>query len=179
MSTSDRSDDRGLLIVHTGDGKGKTTAALGLALRAVGHGLRVLMVQFIKADEETGEVKAAQRLAPDLTIAVMGRGLVFDEWTEEDRQAAREAWEFGRDAIASGDYDVVILDEINNVLADTIIQPEVVIEAVAQRPSAVHVVLTGRGAPPEIIKAADLVTEMLAIKHPFEKGIQARKGIEM
>ena len=179
MSTRDRSDGRGLIIVYTGDGKGKTTAALGLALRAVGHGRRVLMVQFIKADEETGEVKAAERLAPELTIAVMGCGFVFDEWTEEDRRAAQEAWEFGRDAIASGHYDMVILDEINHVLAANVIEPQVVLDALAQRPPAVHVVLTGRGAPPEIVRVADLVTEMLAIKHPFEQGIQAQKGIEM
>jgi cob(I)alamin adenosyltransferase len=177
--TSPRVPERhGLLIVHTGDGKGKTTAALGMALRAIGHGMKVLVVQFIKA-EETGEVRAAERLAPELTIRVMGRGFVFGEWTDEDRQAARDAWDFARSAIASGEYGMVILDEINYVLAERVIEPAVALEAIVARPAGVHVILTGRKAPPEVVKAADLVTEMLAIKHPFEQGIGAQKGIEV
>lgn len=178
MTKSDRSDSRGLIIVNTGDGKGKTTAALGLALRAVGHGMRVLMVQFIKANDKTGEVKAAARLAPELTVKVMGRGFVFEGWSDEDRAAAQEAWEFGKAAIDSGQYDMVILDEINYVLDEGIIEPGLVLDALSRRPSALHVVLTGRHAPAEIVKTADVVTEMLAIKHPFEKGVKAQKGIE-
>jgi len=178
MSKSERCNNRGLMIVNTGDGKGKTTAALGLALRAVGHGMRVLMVQFIKADEQTGEVRAAMRLAPELTVKVMGRGFVFDEWADENRTAARKAWELGKSAIDSGKYDMVILDEINYVLSEGIIEPRLVLDALSRRPPEIHVVLTGRHAPAEIVKAADLVTEMLAIKHPFEKGIKAQKGIE-
>ena len=179
MSAGRGSGGKGLVIVHTGDGKGKTTAALGLALRAVGHGMRVLVVQFIKADDQTGEVRAAGRLAPELTIKVMGRGFVFDEWTDEDRKAAREAWEFARSAIVSGEDHMVILDEINLVLADQVIAAADVLEALGDRPSHVHVILTGRNAPPELVQAADLVTEMLQIKHPFEEGVGAQKGIEM
>jgi cob(I)alamin adenosyltransferase len=169
---------RALVLVHTGDGKGKTTAALGLALRAVGQGLRVLMVQFIKGDTDTGENKAAQRLAPEFELLTLGAGFVLGEWTEEDLAAAREAWRVAREAILQGRHDLVILDEVCFVVAEGVVPVGDVLEALAARPGHVHVLLTGRNAPEEFVAAADLVTEMRCVKHPFDAGIPAQRGIE-
>jgi len=170
---------KGLIIVYTGPGKGKTTAALGLALRGVGHGWRVLMVQFIKGSWSYGELAAAARLAPDLTIKPMGEGFTWDTKNpERDAQKARECWEFGVQAARSGDYQLVIFDEINYVLAYQYLPVGEVLDFLATKPPALHVVLTGRDAPKELIEAADTVTEMREIKHAFARGVKAQKGIE-
>ncbi|MCI0403207.1 MAG: cob(I)yrinic acid a,c-diamide adenosyltransferase [Acidobacteria bacterium] len=172
---------RGLIIVHTGPGKGKTTAALGLALRAVGSGLRVLMVQFIKGSWHYGELDAAEMLGSDkLTIRPMGRGFVKlgGEIDPEDRRAAEAAWAFARAKLFSAEYDMIVLDEINYAINYGLLPVGPVVEALKQKPEMVHVVLTGRSAPAEIVEVADTVTEMREIKHAYQKGIEAQRGIE-
>lgn len=169
----------GLVQVYTGEGKGKTTCAFGLALRAVGQGFQVYLIQFLKG-QETGELRAARRLAPELSVAGFGRpGLVnLKNPAPEDLDLARQALDLARRVIAAGDHDLVILDEINVALAYNLIPLNEVVEMVRQRPPWVEVVLTGRGAPPEILESADLVTEMVPVKHYWEAGIKARRGIE-
>jgi cob(I)alamin adenosyltransferase len=172
---------RGLVIVHTGPGKGKTTAALGLAMRAVGSGLRVLMVQFIKGSWHYGELDAAEMLGPDkLTIRPMGRGFVKlgGEIDPEDKKAAEEAWTFAREKLFSGEYDMIVLDEINYAINYGLLPVGPVVEALKRKPERVHVVLTGRSAPAEIVEVADTVTEMREVKHAYQKGIEAQRGIE-
>ncbi len=167
--------------MFSGSGKGKTTAALGLALRAVGHGMRVLVVQFLKGRKDTGELAAAQRLAPELEIRVMGGGWVptdAAQWSDEDRERVREAWDAAQWAIAGGKYDIVVLDEINYVVHYGAIPVGDVLRLLKSKPREVHVVLTGDHAPPEVVAAADLVTEMRCIKHPFDRGVKAQKGME-
>jgi cob(I)alamin adenosyltransferase len=171
---------RGLIQVYTGDGKGKTTCALGLALRAVGQGLQAYMVQFMKG-RETGEVKAAAgRLAPDLTLRPFGRpGLVnLRDPAPEDLALVREAWDLARQVILAGAHDLVILDEVNLALTFNLLPREEVFQVLRERPPWVEVVLTGRQAPPELIEMADLVTEMRPLKHYYEAGVPARRGIE-
>ncbi|MBM4300581.1 MAG: cob(I)yrinic acid a,c-diamide adenosyltransferase [Deltaproteobacteria bacterium] len=171
---------RGLIQVYTGDGKGKTTCALGLALRAVGQGLQAYMVQFMKG-RETGEARAAAgRLAPDLTLRSFGRpGLVNLRAPDpEDLALVREAWGLARQVILAGEYDLVILDEINLALTFNLLAAEEVFKVLRDRPPWVEVVLTGRQAPPELVELADLVTEMRPLKHYYEAGVQARRGIE-
>jgi cob(I)alamin adenosyltransferase len=170
---------QGRLLVHTGEGKGKTTAALGLALRAVGQGMRVILVQFLKGDWPTGELEAAARLSPDLQIVPMGKGFTWQhESLDEDRKAAADAWEFCRQALNSGQYDLVIMDEINLAIHYGFLDAEAVIEALRTRPPGVHVLLTGRDAHPDLIALADTVTEMRAVKHIFDSGARATRGIE-
>jgi len=169
-----------LIQVYTGDGKGKTTCALGLALRAVGQGLQAYMVQFMKG-RETGEARAAAgRLAPDLTLRSFGRpGLVNLRAPDpEDLALVREAWGLARQVILAGEYDLVILDEINLALTFNLLAAEEVFKVLRDRPPWVEVVLTGRQAPPELVELADLVTEMRPLKHYYEAGVQARRGIE-
>ena len=181
MAGNDDAKRRGLLIVHTGDGKGKTTAALGLALRALGHGMRVLVIQFIKGPWRAGEHHMAERLQPDLEIIATGTGFVSPdvrEWPPEALQAVRDGWALARERVLAGAADVIILDEINHVLHWGALPLDEVLEVLWQRPAGVHVVLTGRDAPPELIEAADLVTEMRALKHPHEQGVKAQRGIE-
>jgi len=169
----------GLIIVNTGDGKGKTTAALGLALRALGSGFTVFMVQFIKGKWKTGEKKMADRLAPELVILPLGDGFTWDTKNPaQDIATTLKIWEVGKEAIASGRYDIVILDEINVVMKLGYLDPEPVVAFLKERDPRLHVVLTGRGAPPAIIEAADLVSEVVAIKHPYRSGIKAQQGIE-
>ena len=173
---------RGLIIVHTGPGKGKTTAALGTAFRAVGQGLRVLMVQFIKGSWHYGELDAAKMLGEArLEIVPMGRGFVkigAEKPDPEDVRLVEEAWKFGDTKIRSGEYDMVILDEINYAISYKMLDPVAVVEALKQKPEMVHVILTGRNAHPSIVEFADLVTEMREVKHPYQKGIMAQRGIE-
>ena len=170
---------RGLIQVYTGDGKGKTTCALGLALRAVGQGFKVAMVQFLKG-RETGESRAAMRLAPDMTLRFFGRpGLVnLKSPAPEDLARVREAWDFARGVIEAGAHDLVILDEINLAMAHGLIPLEEALAVLRQRPSGVEVVLTGRRAPQGLMDMADLVTEMLPVKHYYQAGVKARRGIE-
>ncbi len=171
---------KGLVIVHTGSGKGKTTAALGLALRAVGQGLRVAMVQFIKGSWKYGELKAPEFL-PGFEIHPMGRGFIDlgnSEPNPEDVALARETFRVAREKVLSGEYGMVILDEVNYAVGYGLIAVEEVLGLIREKPEAVHLVLTGRGARPEVVEAADLVTEMREVKHPFQKGIKAQKGVE-
>ncbi len=173
---------KGLIIIHTGPGKGKTTAALGTAFRAVGQGLKVLMVQFIKGSWHYGELDAARMLGDErFTILPMGRGFVKvgeEKPDPEDVRLVREAWQFSRDNILSGRYDLVILDEINYAISYKMLEAEAVTETLKRKPEMVHVILTGRNAHPALVDLADLVTEMREVKHPYQKGIVAQRGIE-
>ena len=175
---------KGLVIVNTGNGKGKTTAAMGMGLRAAGNRMRVLALQFIKGTWKTGEVEAVKQLAPYFELVRMGRGFTVERLRdkrisdEEHRQAAQEALGWIRERLTSGDYQVVILDEILGSIKAGLVSREQVLDLVAAKPPDVHLVLTGRGAPPELIEMADLVTEMRPIKHPYEAGIMAQRGVE-
>jgi len=170
---------QGLIQVYTGDGKGKTTCALGLALRAVGQGFKAIMVQFLKTDD-TGEVQAARRLAPDFAMESFGApGFPrLSDPAPETRAAARQAFDRARQIILAGEHDLVILDEINLSLTYNLVPLAEMLAVLRQRPPYVEVVLTGRAAPAEIIDLADLVTEMRPVKHYFEAGVKARRGIE-
>ncbi len=182
---------QGLVQVYTGDGKGKTTAALGLSLRAVGHGLRVCFVQFAKSDGDKGEGKAAECLSPDFELHSFAAARWGDAakaspgtpwWllppSEEDRKHAQAGLEFASRALTGGAYDLVILDEVFAALRHGLVTLEQVLALMKARPAHVELILTGRNVPPEIAAAADLVTEMRAVKHPFARGISARRGIE-
>jgi cob(I)alamin adenosyltransferase len=175
-------EGKGLLIVYTGPGKGKTTCALGTAFRAVGQGMRVLMVQFIKGSWHYGELDAAKMLGDDkLEIRPMGRGFVKiggAETDPEDIRMCQEAWEFGRARMESGACDLVVFDEINYAISYKMLEVERVLAALAARPENVHVICTGRNAHPKLTEMADLVTEMREIKHPYTKGILAQRGID-
>jgi cob(I)alamin adenosyltransferase len=175
-------EEKGLLIVYTGPGKGKTTCALGTAFRAVGQGLRVLMVQFIKGSWHYGELDAAKMLGDDkFEIRPMGRGFVKIGGAETDPadiKLAEECWQAGRDAIYSGKYDLVVLDEINYTISYKMLDAAEVAEALKNRPERVHVICTGRNAHPQLVELADLVTEMREVKHPYTKGILAQRGID-
>lgn len=171
---------QGKVQVYTGNGKGKTTAALGLAFRACGRGLRVLMIQFMKGGGPYGEHAASERLAPLLTIIPSGRpGWVRrPDPDPEDVRLAQEAFALGRTALISGDYDLVILDELNGAISFGLVPLDEVLDLIRTRPPAVELVLTGRDAHEEIIAAADLVTEMREIKHYYHAGVPSREGIE-
>jgi len=172
-------DRRGLLIVYTGNGKGKTTAALGAALRAVGQGFKVLMIQFLKGSWHYGELDSARLLGEDFELRPMGRGFVNPRQPHpEDMRLVEEAWEAARKAMASDEYDLLILDEINYAVHFGMIPVERVLEDLARRPQRLHVICTGRAAHEKLIEAADLVSEMVEIKHPFQEGIQAALGID-
>lgn len=173
--------EEGYVIVLTGNGKGKTTSALGMAMRAVGQGLKVAMLQFLKGSWKYGELDAADRLAPGLTIRPLGEGFVHvnpDSPDPKDRHCAGEAWKVCEEALLSGDYGMVILDEINNAIAYGLISVNDIVDALRRRPPGLHVVLTGRGAHPRIAELADLMTEMVEVKHPYQSGKAARRGIE-
>jgi len=171
--------ERGLIQVYTGNGKGKTSAAFGLALRAVGRGMRVFMIQFIKGGFDYGELYVVDKL-PNLTLKAFGRGKFVTEKPagKEDVALAGQALALAEETIKGGRYDVVILDEVNVALSLKLISLEKVLRLIKEKPKHVELVLTGRDAPEEIIEAADLVTEMREIKHPYKKGLPARKGIE-
>jgi len=171
--------EQGLVQVYTGDGKGKTSAAFGLALRAVGRGLKVYVIQFIKGGFDYGELYIVDKL-PNLTLKTFGRGKFVMEKSprKEDIKLAQEALSLAEEVTKSGEYDIVILDEINVALNLKLIKIQRILELIKNRSKHTELVLTGRHAPDEIIKTADLVTEMKEIKHPFTKGLQARKGIE-
>ena len=165
--------------VYTGEGKGKTTAALGLALRAWGHGLRVCIIQFMKKGDEYGEVEALRRLDGIELYQFGADRLIFKgEHCQEDVDLAERGLQMAQDALGSNDYDMVILDEINVVMDFGILPAEKVLRIVRGRDPEVEVVLTGRNAPDEVLKEADLVTIMKMEKHPYESGVMARKGVE-
>ncbi|MDD3653194.1 MAG: cob(I)yrinic acid a,c-diamide adenosyltransferase [Desulfotomaculaceae bacterium] len=173
---------KGLLIVNTGDGKGKTTASLGMALRAWGQGLRVLVIQFIKGvGWDYGERKAAEKLGPGLTIRPVGKGFIHESdetHFEQHRRAAHDALDLAVVEITNGEYDMIVLDEIFYAIHYKLVSLDDVMGLVNRKPEQLHLVLTGRYAPQEIIERADLVTEMIDVKHPFLRGINAQKGIE-
>lgn len=173
-------ESHGLIIVHTGNGKGKTTAALGLGMRAWGQGLRVLVLQFIKGNWKYGELKAAEKLGGDFVIRQMGEGFVSSSSDESDahKAAAREALADARREIMSGAWGMIILDEINYAIRYGLVSVDEALDLLEAKPGYLHLVLTGRDAPQEIIDKADLVTEMREIKHPYKQGIKAQKGIE-
>jgi cob(I)alamin adenosyltransferase len=169
---------RGQLLVYTGQGKGKTTAALGLVFRALGRGLRVAVVQFIKGKWKTGERQYAETI-PELTFLVMGQGFTWEsDDVSRDKGAARQAWATSHELIRAGEHSIVVLDEITYAINYGFIELADVLEALASRPPHVHVVLTGRNAPEELLAVADLVTEMRAVKHPHARGIPAQPGID-
>ena len=170
---------KGLLIVHTGNGKGKTTAALGTVLRAWGQGLRVCVVQFIKAETGAwGEVKAAEKLG--IEWHRLGDGFTWQSRDmDETRACALDAWQLAQNKIVSGNYDLILLDEFTYVLKFGWLDVNDVIAWLkANKPEMLHLIVTGRNAPQELVEFADLVTEMCEIKHPFNVGIRAQKGIE-
>lgn len=170
---------KGLIIVNTGDGKGKTTAALGVALRAVGQNYRVAVVQFIKGAWRPGEVRVAGRLAPNFEITPMGLGFTWlSKDLNKDKAKAQEGWKLAKEKIESGKYDIVILDEITYAINHGFIPLEGVLDALRNKGEMQHIIITGRNAPKEIVEMADLVTEMKLIKHPYKSGIMAQRGIE-
>lgn len=172
---------RRMVQVYTGNGKGKTTAALGLAMRAIGQGLKVHMIQFMKGNIEYGELKTARRLAPDLTITQMGRETFVDHENpdEIDREWARKGMKFAFKLLEAKDLDVLILDEINVAMDFKLVTKEEVLSLIRQKPDDLELILTGRYAPVEIVKEADLVTEMLEIKHYYHQGVESRRGFEL
>jgi cob(I)alamin adenosyltransferase len=171
--------EKGLVQVYTGNGKGKTSAAFGLALRAIGRGLKVYIIQFIKGGFDYGELYIADKL-PGLRLKAFGRGKFVSEKKpdKEDVDLAEEALKTAEEAVKSHEYDVIVLDEVNVALNLRLIETERVLRLIREKPVQTELVLTGRKAPKEIIKVADLVTEMTEVKHPYNSGFRARKGIE-
>ncbi len=171
--------EKGLLIVHTGKGKGKSTAAFGLVFRALGNGMKVGIVQFVKGKWQTGERGALEKFGDQVTINTMGEGFT---WETQDRQrdiaAARAAWEKAKALIADDEHRMVLLDELNIVLRYDYLDVNEVLEVLNARPAMKHVIVTGRNAKDELIEAADLVTDMTQVKHPFRSGVKAQLGIE-
>lgn len=172
--------EQGLIIVHTGNGKGKTTAALGMVLRSLGHGYRVAIVQFIKGAWEPAEKAAFSPWAGQLEFLALGEGFTWETQNRErDKEKAREAWETALGYIRNPEFRLVLLDEINVALKLGYLEVKTVLAGLAEKPPLNHVILTGRGAPPELIEVADLATEMTLVKHPFrEQNVKAQPGIE-
>jgi cob(I)alamin adenosyltransferase len=171
--------EKGLIIVHTGKGKGKSTAAFGMVMRHIGHGLRVAVVQFVKGAWETGERDVLEHFPDLVTITAMGEGFTWEtQDRERDIASAREAWEQAKLFIADPSYKLVMMDELNIVLRYDYLPLEEVLEVLRNKPADKHVIITGRNAREELIELADLVTEMEQIKHPFRSGVKAQVGIE-
>ena len=173
--------EKGLIQIYTGNGKGKTTAALGLALRAVGHGLKVLFIQFMKGNIDYGELESSKKLSPYLTIKQMGRETFVSKTNPDpiDIKLARDGFALAKKAISNEEYSIVILDEINVAIDYGLIPLSDLLHLLDTKPKGIELILTGRNAKPEIIDKADLVTEMVERKHYYEKGVSARKGIEV
>ena len=176
---ANKTQEKGLLIVHTGKGKGKTSAALGMVVRAIGHGMKVGVVQFVKGAMATGEKAVFDAFPDNVEFKPMGEGFT---WNTQDRSrdvaVAREAWEEVKRMIADPAYDMVLADELNIVLRYDYLPLDQVLAAVTERDAMKHVIITGRNAPDALIEAADLVTDMVMVKHPFRSGVKAQKGIE-
>lgn len=171
--------DKGLLIIHTGAGKGKSTAAMGMAIRCVGHGLKVAIIQFVKGAIETGEVKALQTFPDLVAFHRLGEGFTWEtQDRERDVQTARHAWDVACRYLRDPVYHMVILDELNIILRYDYLSLDAVLSDLQGKAPMQHVVVTGRSAKKELIDAADLVTEMGMVRHPFRKGIKAQKGVE-
>jgi cob(I)alamin adenosyltransferase len=174
-------NQRGLVIVYTGDGKGKSTAAFGLVVRALGYGWRVAVLQFVKGTWRTGEERGFVKLGENVVFRKLGVGFVTwhpKKSFEEHLEAAKKAWEEAKKAVLSDGFDLVVLDELNNATRFGLIPVEEVLWLITNKPRRLHLVLTGRGADERVIEAADLVTEMKMVKHPFEHGEWARAGID-
>jgi cob(I)alamin adenosyltransferase len=172
---------RGLIIVNTGPGKGKTTAAMGTALRAVGNGMRVLMLQFLKGSWHYGELDAVEAFGDKFVMKQMGRGFVKvggAETDPEDVRLVEDAWKEAEQAMLSGVWDLIVLDEINYAISYGMLDPARVVEALKHKPEMLHIILTGRNAHPTIVEIADTVTEMREVKHAYQKGVLAQRGIE-
>ena len=176
----ERNKEKGLILVFTGHGKGKTTAGLGLLLRTLGHGERVAVVQFIKGGWEPGEARALQSFGDQVRWHALGEGFTWEtQDRQRDQQLVTEAWRTALNYLRDGQIKLVLLDELNVAIKLGYIEPETVIAGLRERPELCHVAVTGRGAPPALIEAADLVTEMTLNKHPFrEQGVKAQPGIE-
>ena len=177
---ADKTVEKGLLIVHTGKGKGKSTAAFGLVARAIGNGMKVGVVQYVKGKWETGERGVLEHFPDQVTIRSMGEGFTWETQDKaRDIAAAEKAWAASKEMIADPSYDLVVLDELNIVLRYDYLDLDEVLATLTGRREMLHVVVTGRNAKPELIEIADLVTEMTQIKHPFrEQNVRAQKGIE-
>lgn len=174
-----RTIERGLLIIHTGNGKGKSSSAFGMAIRSLGWGMKVGIVQYVKGSWETGEKNFFQANPDLLTFEVMGDGFTWDtQDREQDIAAANAAWERSKELIMDPEYDFVILDELNIVLRDDTLDIKEITEFLKQRPLEKHICITGRNAKPELVEMADLVTEFEEVKHPFKAGFKAQKGVE-
>ncbi|AAX74641.1 MULTISPECIES: cob(I)yrinic acid a,c-diamide adenosyltransferase [Brucella] len=174
-----KTEEKGLVIVHTGKGKGKSTAGFGMVFRALGHGMKIGVVQFVKGSWDTGERWVLEKFPEQVTISALGEGFT---WETQDRARdiamARGAWEQAKAMIMDESYDMVLCDELNIVLRYDYLPVEEVTEVLKAKPEMKHVIITGRNAKDELIEAADLVTEMEMIKHPFRSGVKAQKGIE-
>ena len=175
-----KTQEKGLLIVHTGNGKGKTSAALGMVVRAIGHGMKVGVIQFVKGAWETGEKSVFDRFPDLIEFKPMGEGFTWDTQDRaRDIAVAREGWDEVKRMIADPSYAMVVADELNIILRYDYLPVEEVLDVLAAKPADTHVVVTGRNAPQALIDMADLVTEMTLVKHPFrEQGVKAQKGIE-
>ncbi|MBN1699086.1 MAG: cob(I)yrinic acid a,c-diamide adenosyltransferase [Spirochaetales bacterium] len=172
--------EKGLFIIYTGDGKGKTTAALGCAVRAMGHGFRVCMIQFIKQCTKSGEIHLAEHFPGLFDLYVTGKGFIKEKtkgMTNHER-AAKKAWRFTKETIRSSSYDLIILDELTYLIDLSFIGESEIVGELSARPEHLHIIVTGRRASPLLIETADLVTDMKEIKHPFHNGRRAQKGIE-
>ena len=175
---------KGLVIIYTGNGKGKTTAAIGLAVRAAGNRMRVFFLQFIKGRWKSGEREALRSLAPYVELAVTGRGFTLPHLRDpriplvDHQDAATSGWELAKRLVRDGGYDMVVLDEVLGAVSAGLVPLGEVLDLARSKPPELHLVLTGRGAPPELVDAADLVSEVLPIKHPHQRGIKAQRGIE-
>jgi cob(I)alamin adenosyltransferase len=171
--------EKGLLIVHTGKGKGKTTAAMGMVCRALGHGQKVGLVQFVKGAMKTGEVKVFEAFSDQIDIEILGQGFTWDTQDRAaDIEAARKAWDVAKRMILDPAYDMVLCDELNIVLRYDYLPLDEVLDVLRNRPEGKHVIVTGRNAKEELIELADLVTEMTEIRHPFRAGVKAQAGVE-
>lgn len=170
---------KGLILVFTGNGKGKTTAAIGITMRAVGHGFKTCFIQFIKGSWKYGEMEAIAHFPDNIDFHVLGRGFTWkSDDLNKDREAARSAWDKAKEAIFSGRYQMVVLDEFTYLLSYNMIDLEEALRVLSNKPKDLHIVITGRDADPKLIEIADLVTEMKAVKHPYKQGVKAQKGIE-
>ena len=177
---AERSVEKGLIIVHTGTGKGKTTAALGMVMRSLGHGYNVAIIQFIKGAWEPAEKAVLGRFSDQLVFHAMGEGFTWDtQDRDRDIEKANEAWQKALEYISAGEHRLVLLDEVNVALKLGYLSPEQILSGLEKKPEDTHVILTGRGAPDSLTERADLVTEMKMVKHPFrEQGVKAQPGIE-
>ncbi len=176
-----REKSKGMIHVYTGPGKGKTTAALGLAMRALGHGLKVYIIQFMKGNIQYGELETARRLSPDIVIKQMGRETFVDRNNPDkiDIELAQKAFQLAKEVIGAGEYNIVVLDEINVAVDYGLISLQALLDLLDSRPPHIELILTGRDAKREVIERADLVTEMVEVKHYYGEGIHSREGIEV